>query len=219
MPTPLRIFAISDTHLAPWPTVPPDIDLILFGGDFYDGPTLAGLGNDPADDHANRFLFPDATVQAERKAPPVLAVRGNHDWHDPFGFFKGGRDITGSAVLELPGLIVVGVGLAHRDHARLPTESEVEQVCEAGRPSLVHLRNSHPDAGVIMLSHYPGTKMVHPSDASTPGWAFRCIDELAAEFQATVIVAGHVHEAFGRESLQQNVWMPGPAGVVIQLPK
>lgn len=218
MPTPLRIFALSDTHLAQWPSVLPDIDLVLFGGDFYDGPTLSGLGSDPADAATNRFLFPDATAQAERKTPPILAVRGNHDGHDPFGFFEDGRDITGRAVLPFPGLIVVGVGLARPDHARLPTESEVEQVCEAGRQGLVDLRNSHPDAAVILLSHYPGTKMVHPSDASTPGWAFRCVDELAEAVQAVVVVAGHVHEAFGRKPPHPSVWMPGPAGVVIQLP-
>ena len=59
---------------------------------------------------------------------------------------------------------------------------------------------------------------VTPAEAATPGWAFDCVDRLAAELQATVIVAGHVHEAFRRQALQPNVWMPGPLGTVIELP-
>jgi Icc-related predicted phosphoesterase len=218
MATTSRIFALSDTHLASWPTVPANVDLILFGGDFYDCPMLAGLGDDPDDADANRFLFPDATAQAERKIPPILAVRGNHDWLDPFGFFAKGRDISGKAVLALPGLIVVGIGLAHRNHVQLPTELEVEQVCRSAQQGLVQVRNSQPDAAVILLSHYPGKQMVTPAEAATPGWAFDCVDRFAAELGATVIIAGHVHEAFARPALQPNVLMPGPAGTVIELP-
>ena len=213
----VRIFALSDTHLAPWPRVPEDIDLVLFGGDFYDGPLLSGLSDDPEDAETNRFLFPDATAQAERKIPPILAVRGNHDWLDLFGFFDAERDITGKAVLALPDLIVVGVGLAHRSHVQLPTESEVTAVCGMAQRSLVHLRNSHPLAKVILLSHYPGKLMVSPEEAASPGWAFDCVDRLARELQATVTVVGHVHEAFGRSGLFQNVWMPGPEGAILRV--
>jgi len=213
MPT---IFALSDTHLAAWPTVPDEVDLILHGGDFYDGPLLAGLGEDPEDADANRFLFPDATAQAGRKIPPILAVRGNHDWLDPLGFFADGRDITGKAVLALPNLIVVGIGIAHRSHVQLSTESEVESVCRSAQQRVVHLRNSDPAATVILLSHYPGKQMVTPAEGAIPGWTFDCVDQLAAELQATVIVAGHVHEAFRREALHKRVLMPGPSGCIIR---
>lgn len=127
-----RIFALSDTHLAPWPPVPAEVDLVLFGGDFYDGPVLAGCGDD---DDANRFLFSDAILQAQRHYPPMFAVRGNHDGADPFSFFSESRDVTGRAVLAMPGLIVVGVGLAHREYLRLPTEAEMEAVCESSLKS------------------------------------------------------------------------------------
>lgn len=213
----IRIFALSDTHLQPWPCVPADVELILFGGDYYDGPLLAGLGDDPDDADANRFLFPDATAQAERKIPPILAVRGNHDGQDPFGFFAKGRNISGKSVLASPGLIVVGIGLAHRSHVQLPTEAEVLAVCQSARQSLVQLRNSHPDAALILLSHYPGKQMVNPAEAATPGWAFDCVDGLAAELAATVVIAGHVHEAFKRPTLQTKVWMPGPAGAILEV--
>lgn len=216
MATTHRLFALSDTHLAPWPTVPEDIDLILFGGDFYDGPLLAGLGDDPEDADANRLLFPDAAAQAARRTPPVLAVRGNHDGSDPFGFFAGGRDISGMAVAPLPGLIVVGVGLAHRSHARLPTESEVAEVCRASLQSLFQLRTRQPEARVILLSHYPGKCMVARAHAAVPGWAFDCIDCLVAEIKPTVVIAGHVHEAFGRAGRTEAVRMPGPGGEVVK---
>lgn len=209
-----RIFALSDTHLAPWPPVPADTDVVLFGGDFYDGAVLAGCGDD---DDANRFLFSDAILQAQRQAPPIVAVRGNHDYADPFSFFAGSRDVTAKAALAMPGLIVVGVGLAHREHLRLPTETEMEKACASSLASFRQIRKHHADALVILLSHYPGTSMVRPDESATLGWAFDCVDRLADAVAPRIAICGHVHEAFGREVDRAGVVMPGPQGCVLSV--
>lgn len=110
-----RIFALSDTHLAPWPAVPAVVDLILFAGDSYNGPSIFGMGDQAADAQTNGSLFPDEGGSCQG-CPPVPAVRAARDGLDLLGFFGAGRDITGMAIRALSDPTVGGVRLVHHDH-------------------------------------------------------------------------------------------------------
>jgi Icc-related predicted phosphoesterase len=93
----------------------------------------------------------------------------------------------------------------------------MEQVCEASLASFRRIRPSHPDAVVILLTHYPGKSMVSPAEAATPGWAFDCVDRLADTLVPQIVICGHVHEAFGRAPSLKGVLLPGPAGGVFNM--
>ncbi len=75
----------SDTHGAVLPQWGERaIAAVLHAGDFYDAPTLIDDDDDPT-----------ARQCAASAGVPVFAVRGNHDYLDPGGFFRTAEDITG----------------------------------------------------------------------------------------------------------------------------
>lgn len=204
-----RIFALSDTHLGAWPSIPSNIDLILHAGDFYDGPQMTALSDDP--DDANAMLFPDAVRASRQSDPPIFAVRGNHDYFDPLGFFFT-RDVTGSVAVWENRLIIVGVGLAYPRHFELPTESDLRVVCAQAASSAERLVRRLGNLPMILLTHYPGRSMFE-SEQSEPGWTFDCVDELRNHLKPELVVVGHLHTKFGEYS--KYCIIPGPEGAII----
>ncbi len=82
----------SDTHGSSLPRWgEPGIAAVLHAGDVYDAPTLIEDDDDPAARH-----------WAASAGVPVFAVRGNHDYLDPGGFFRAAQDLTGACADSAP---------------------------------------------------------------------------------------------------------------------
>ena len=197
----------------------PDIDSAqalawLHGGDFYMRRGESRGKRPVGSEGIKGFGAKKAAMEAwlTRTRVPVYAVRGNHDVRDPWGFFKACHDISGSVAQLTGSLYVAGIGWYADQFFQLPSEGDLDAVCEVlaeqlrGRRDAVH--------SLIVLSHYPAQTDL------CPGYA--CINALLAEFKPLVLIQGHIHEAFGQQSLlawadgtQTLVVNPGPRGGVL----
>ena len=201
----------SDTHGVP----PPHFEAaaaILHAGDVYDA----------AAPQAARLALPELRRWVVMTRVPVFAVRGNHDYADPAGFFAAANDVSGRVCAIAPGLLVAGIGLAAQRYYDLPGEGDLAVVCR----SVARQARRLVTAGdrLILLTHYPPRLPQMP--AGTPrgsGLIFDCVRELADELRPVVIVQGHVHELFGMEwkasfgGREARIISPGAKGTVIEM--
>ena len=203
----IRLGICSDTHGRPLPTWDTDsITAILHAGDVYYAPTVIDDDDDP--------------MPRQRVTPlpvPVLAVRGNHDYRDPGGFFREADDISGRLRRLLPGLWVAGIGFAPSRYYDLPGESDLEMQCR-GLSRQVR-REVMPGEKLILLTHYPPKLAELPCDEVSENWTYRCVAELVDELQPVAVVQGHVHAWFGRQWRRNGMLIvsPGPRAGILHL--
>lgn len=197
----------SDTHSQAFPEWPSgSITAVLHAGDVYDAPSLI----DDEDDPRTRSWIESIKV-------PVLAVRGNHDFRDPGGFFKVAEDITGRLHRLGPRLWVAGVGFAAQRYYDLPGESDLAPQCSdlARRAT----RDVMPKDKLILVTHYPPKLPELPCDDVPAEWTFHCVAELIKQLRPTLVVQGHVHEWFGRQwrSGDSRIISPGAQSRILAL--
>ncbi len=207
----LKFGIFSDTHGGRLPLRDGvALDAILFGGDVYDA---AGLKSGRDYSWLRRWVD-DSSV-------PVLAVRGNHDFLDPGGFFAGCEDISGRLYRLPSGLWIAGVGFAAPRYYDLPGEGDIEPVCQI--LARMALREIMPGERVILLTHYPPRLAELPvlaADQSGSQWTYRCVADLVERLRPIAIVQGHVHEWFGRQWRRADgslIFSPGPVGGILSI--
>jgi Icc-related predicted phosphoesterase len=220
----MKIICYSDTHgKSPDLRVQQDIGAILHGGDFYDGRILRyAAGSEACEEGiAEIRRTTDLRWLSETKAP-VYAVKGNHDVADPLGIFSRVQDITGRVVELAPNLLLAGIGWSGQCFFDLPTESDLEAVCQNVRRSLA--RRISNDAKLILLTHYPGCfAELFPNRQIQPTWWYQTIRKLVHELKPMLVVQGHLHEHFGTSGVVDAggdrclILNPGPRGVVIEI--
>ncbi|MGC8624402.1 MAG: metallophosphoesterase [Phycisphaerae bacterium] len=103
---------------------------MLHAGDIY---------NAGAVQYGEDYLHSRPWVAAQ--SVPVLAVRGNHDFRDPDGFFKVAEDISGCLSRLADGLWVAGVDFAPEWYCDTPGESDLEP--QSATLNCECVRNSH----------------------------------------------------------------------------
>lgn len=217
----LRLLCCSDTHDRLPPALPENgAAAWLHAGDVFEDP---GAGFEPVAGFEDRD-HPDVAAWAEARSIRVLAVRGNHDVADPFGFFTASRDLTGRVERLAPDLLVAGVGWAGRWSIAPPFDSELEEVCASVAGQVDRARRDGDR--VVLLSHYSmASRGLHPGDdGDLARWTFPSVTALAQAIAPALVVQGHLHEWAGRSArlplraggaaLLVN---PGPEGMIVEL--
>jgi len=149
---------------------------------------------------------------------PILAVRGNHDSFDAWGFFQHAQDITGMVVRIAPGLLVAGIGWHGDRYYDTPADRDLQPAC---RPvERIFRRIRQPKDRVILLTHYPA--YAPPPDNVSP-YAHEVLQQLAAVLRPVAIIQGHIHNWFGmshqvpRGTAPALVVNPGPLGGILSV--
>ena len=220
----MKIICCSDTHgKSPDLPVQQGVAAILHGGDFYDGRILRyAAGREACEEGVAEIRrITDVRWLAEVKVP-VYAVKGNHDVADPLGIFAQVEDITGRVVELAPNLLLAGIGWSGQYFFDLPTEFDLEAVCQKIRRALAQ-RSTH-SARLILLTHYPGCfpelfsdRQIHAS------WWYQTIRKFIHEVKPMLVVQGHLHEHFGTGGVVDAdgsrclIINPGTKGVVVDI--
>ena len=217
------ILCMSDTHgRAPAPFDARDVVAILHGGDFYEGRVLryATGRNASADGLAELKRVTDLRWM-DGISVPIFAVRGNHDVADPLGVFERARDITGRVVEIAPGVLVTGIGWNGEHFFDLPTERDIERVCDGLRRELSRCRSAGDR--LILLTHYPGKfPELFPSTGIAGSWWYESIRAFISDTQPELVVQGHLHEHAGMSGTFPEVnegiriVNPGAAGQLVE---
>lgn len=204
---PIDVGICSDTHggvLPRWDDR--GLVAVLHGGDVYHAPRL------PAADDAQLRLW------SQSIGAPVLAVRGNHDHHDPSGFFRTARDLSGSIHQLAPGLWVAGIGWAAPLYFDLPGEHEIALQCGG------LMRQIRREVGLhdrlLLLTHYPPRLPELPIESVPHEWCYDCVANLVEEVRPIAVVQGHIHEWFGRQWRRDDGTLlvsPGPTGGILSV--
>ena len=215
-----NLLLCSDTHEAA-PQAGATVDALcwLHAGDFYLNKDIASADEEMNAQYADTIGALEGGVAYHwfrNGKLPIYAVRGNHDGHDAWGFFRTAQDVSGRAVRIAPGLLLAGIGWYGRHYNDLPTENDFERPCMAVANSIRRLRQA--DDMLILLSHYPAYP---PPGEKISSHTFRRLRDLVAATQPAVFVQGHIHEWAGtcyeaplgeRRLLVVN---PGPIGGVL----
>lgn len=145
---------------------------------------------------------------------PVYAVRGNHDVDDPWHFFAQERDISGRLQPITEDVFIAGIGWCGREYHDLPTPETLASLCQDLDRDIQN--RMPPDAALIVLSHYPAQTSLCSG--------FACLNEFLAQWQPVVLIQGHIHEAFGQQTVlawpdrtQTLVINPGPEGGILTI--
>lgn len=219
----IRLLCCSDTH----GQVAPAIDETgatawLHAGDIANGPDVFDemAESDPMIDP---LLAPVAEWFAARTLP-AYAVRGNHDIVDCYRVFATDRDINGRVKKLCDGLWLAGVGWNGERHIELPTERDLQSVCDDVRRQARRIVERSPNW--ILLTHYP-PKYEGSFDASLyagqSGVWYDAVRELADVLKPILIVVGHNHRWFGQQATIQRadgsttIVCPGPEGCVVDI--
>lgn len=209
--TGMKLGIFSDTHgdkVPHWDGLA--LDAVLFAGDAYDCIRPKEGANSA---HLRRLV--------ESCRAPVLAVRGNHDYHDMGGFFQAAEDISGRLYRLWPGLWVAGVGFASKHHYDLPGETDIQPQCRI----LVRMAQRQVMSGerVILLTHYsPNLPDLPdlPAGEARADWMYHCLADLVETLHPIAIVQGHVHRWFGRQWRRTDgslIVSPGPVGGILSI--
>ena len=206
--TTITLGICADTHGEALPTWPDQrLDAVLHAGDVYDAPRLA-QGYD--------YVSPRSWAQT--LGAPVLAVRGNHDFRDPDGFFMVAEDVSGRVVRLSQGLWVAGVGFAPSWYCDTPGDSDLESQCR----DLTRMVNRlvMPGERIILLTHYPPRVMELVGRGTPATWSYQRVGELAEILRPVAIIFGHQHDWFGRHWRRADGTLlvsPGPRGGVLTI--
>ncbi len=199
----------SDTHgdqLPQWPGR--KLNAVLHAGDIYDAGAVQ---------YGEYYVKPRPWAAA--LSVQVLAVRGNHDFRDPDGFFKVAEDISGRLYRLADGLWIAGVGFAPEWYCDTPGESDLEPQCH--NINRMANRQVMPGEPIILLTHYPPRLAELPCDEASMGCTYQCIADLADRLLPVAIVIGHQHDWFGRQWRRQDgtlIVSPGPRGGLLTIP-
>lgn len=201
------LLVCTDTHAR---MLLPEIDSVqalawLHGGDFYMRRTEARTRRPVGSEGLKGFGTQKAAMEQwlARTRVPVYAVRGNHDVRDPWGFFEACQDISGRVEQVTAGLTLAGIGWYGEQFYHLPEEAELTPVCHAVAAQL--REQWDPADSLIILSHYPAVTELCPG--------YDCVNALLAEFKPLVLIQGHIHEAFGKQTLV--TWEGGTQTLVV----
>lgn len=196
----MDLFLLSDTHSEAWPDIPGNTRdcWILHAGDVYEGRTQAMPG----------IHMPEAEYFGSDADPKrLLLARGNHDIADPVGIFAEGRDVSGRLVEIVPGIWVAGLGWHGERWYETPREEDLAPLLRDLGRHVLRCVGLHDH--LILLTHYPpclslpaygcegapGQKGLEP-DLQTG--TYQCVREWIEEYKPSLVVAGHIHEWFGR---------------------
>ncbi len=215
-----KLLLCSDTHeTAPRVRKTADALCWLHAGDFYLNKDMASADDDTDDQYADTIGAlegGEAYQWFKTCSLPIYTIRGNHDGHDAWGFFRTAHDISGGAVHIAPQLLLAGVGWHGRNYNDLPSESNFYHPCSMVAKA-VRQQRKNGDL-LVLISHYPA--YAPPAHSDSPG-PFARLRALVEEIQPSVIVQGHVHEWAGtyyeaplgeRRLLVVN---PGPIGGIL----
>ena len=198
----------SDTHgetLLTWPGR--RLNAVLHAGDIYDAPRMA-----------NGWEYASPRTWAAALGVPVLAVRGNHDFRDPDGFFSVAENISSRLRCLTDDLWIAGVGFAPEWYCDTPGESDLEPQCH----DLVRMANRQvpPGQHIILLTHYPPQLPELPLDEASAGCAYGCVADLMKTLRPVAVIFGHQHEWFGRHWRRADGTLlvsPGPRGGLLTI--
>lgn len=222
MPRYLRLLCCSDTHdQLPPPLSEDGATAWLHAGDVYDLPSLTKAQPGLSDE-----AHPDVDAWARRRTVPVYAVRGNHDYADPYDFFTPGRNVSGRVVRLGEHVLLAGVGFAYRRSLIPPLDEELEEVCVRVQRHLTDEQRGGDR--VVLLSHYP---MRRPGLFPEKHWehltslCFSSVTNLVDAVSPAVVIQAHLHEWHGltaKLKLKKSkrtalVAMPGPRGMTIDI--
>ena len=154
---------------------------------------------------------------------PVYAVRGNHDcWSAAKCLAAATSDVSGKTVRIAPNLFLAGVGWSGIAYYDLPSEANLQTVCEKVLKSA--RSQMAPGDRCLLLTHYPAKIPIYKFDGdSDVGFLFNCVAALIEALKPLAVIQGHVHGFFYTDAIykvgEQNILIvnPGPEGGTLTL--
>ncbi len=217
-----NLLICSDTHeAAPGIIPPPDTRCWLHAGDFYNNKDIASSDDESDAQYADTIGAlegGEAYQWFKSFKMPIYSVRGNHDGHDAWGFFRTVQDITGKVARVTPELLVAGIGWHGRNYNDLPSEANFTDVCSTLSGTVRRLRK--PGDMLILLTHYPAYA---PPVAKNQEGTFTTLRELAGSIKPVLIIQGHIHQWAGSQydvlldSKRVLVANPGGFGMAVSV--
>lgn len=209
----MLLFCCSDTHGDAPPRVPSGVELILHGGDVYDGPALRDLSDE--DQAATRLLLSPVADWFSQQLAPTYLVPGNHDVNDPLDLFGDERNINGRLVQVGSRLWVGGVGWSGAVFADLPFEADLQLVCACVQRQ-ARDRLTQGDR-LILLGHYPA--WLESTNRATRPNCYDCLTDLVNELPVALLIEGHLHQLAGQNWRHGNatVVSAGRRGVIVEI--
>lgn len=213
----MKFLCCSDTHsLLPPPLDETDALAWLHAGDVYHHGFISKGQKLPS---ALRLV-----EWIESRKIPVFAVKGNHDCSFDVPFFDKAENATGRSKLLAPGLMLIGLGWSGGAYYDLPTESDMQRICDEARREW--LLKSVAGDQYVFLTHYPfWSPNLYEFNSNPEGWMFECIREFIHEIKPLAIIQGHVHELMGSQLIysgpdfQSLAVFPGPEGGILNIDK
>jgi len=178
------------------PTIDEEADAWLHAGDVYSHLFFA---KSPKTSMSS-YKLQDWLVARKK---PVYVVKGNHDCSFDMPFFDKAEHVSGRCVQIAPKLNLIGIGWAGGAYYDLPTESNLQQVCEEARREW--LLKSMPGDMTVVLTHYPPWRWdLYPGARDPNGWLFTCVREMVDEVKPMAVIQGHIHELFGKQFIYRS---------------